>query len=303
MIGRAILWASNKERVRRFVCEGNLTQGVVRRFVAGNELDDAVAAIAQLNARGIGGILDLLGEGVTDAEGAQKAAEEYLVSIKRIEESGIDTTVAVKPTQLGLAFDKGLCIDLLRRLAAEAQAIGTSVEIDMEQSQYVVDTLDVYRVLSADFEKLRVAVQAYLRRTPVDLETLAAIPPRVRLVKGAYAEPEHLALQKGSEIDAQYRFLTAWLLQRGADPAIATHDDKLIQHAHLAAGASGLKPEDYEIQMLYGVRRDFQEQLARQGYRIRVYVPYGSDWYPYLMRRMAERPANLRFFMRALVRG
>lgn len=300
MIGRAVLWASNKDFVKRFVSEGNLTQGIVHRFVAGNELDDAIAAIRHLNERGIGGILDLLGEGVSDAAGAEKAADEYLVSIKRIAETKIDTTVSVKPTQLGLAIDKGLCLDLLRRLAAEAHGIGTSVEIDMEQSDYVVDTLDVYRALSSDFDELRVAVQAYLRRTPVDLETLSALRPRVRLVKGAYAEPDHLALQKGPEVDAQYRFLTTWLMQRGRDPAIATHDTKLIQHAHIAAAESGLARDAYEIQMLYGVRRDFQERLARQGYRVRVYVPYGADWYPYLMRRIAERPANLRFFLRAV---
>ncbi len=302
MLGRLLLWASEKPRVQKMVTEGKLTQHAVHRFVAGNNLEDAIEVIKDLNARGIGGILDLLGEGVTDHAGAQAAADEYLSSIKRIEETGIDTTVSVKLTQLGLSFDKGACIDHLRRLAAEAQAIGVTVEIDMEQSDFVIDTLDVYRLLHSDFPDLRVAMQAYLRRTPVDLETMGALKPKVRLVKGAYAEPEELAFQRDTEIDSQYRFITDWLFERGTDPGIATHDGALIDHARHVAEATGVGRDGFEIQMLYGIRRELQEQLASEGYRVRVYVPFGSAWYPYLMRRMAERPANLRFFLRALVR-
>jgi proline dehydrogenase len=283
------------------VTEGRFTRGVVSRFIAGDDLESAITAIKDLNAKGIGGILDLLGEGVSTAEGASEAAREYLASIKRIEATGIDTTVTVKPTQLGLAFDKGACIDHLRLLAAEAQAIGVVVEIDMEQSDYVYDTIDVYQVLQRDFPELRLAMQAYLRRTPVDLEHMAALRPKIRLVKGAYAEPEELAFQKKDEIDSQYRFLTDWLFERGTDPAIASHDLRLIDHAKRAADATGAGHKGFEIQMLYGIRRDLQEKLARQGYRVRIYVPFGAAWYPYLMRRMAERPANLRFFLRAVI--
>lgn len=303
LLSRALLWASEKPRVQKMITQGRLTRPVVARFVAGDDLEDAVHAIKELNSKNIGGILDLLGEGVTDPTGARAAADEYLGSIKRIEETGIDTTVSVKLTQLGLAFDKGACIDHLRRLAAEAHAIGTFVEIDMEQSEYVLDTIDVYRILHTDFPDLRLAMQAYLRRTPVDLETMVALKPKVRLVKGAYGEPDHVAFQKNSEIESQYRFLTTWLLEKGTDPAIATHDDKLIMHAKHTARALGLDKHALEVQLLYGIRRELQEQLARDGYRVRVYVPFGSAWYPYLMRRMAERPANLRFFLRALVRG
>jgi proline dehydrogenase len=255
-----------------------------------------------MNAKGIGGILDLLGEGVTDPAGAKAAADEYLESIERIKETGIDTTVTVKPTQLGLALDKGACIDHLRVLAAEAEAIGTRVEIDIEQSEYVADTLAVYRLLRADFPTLRVAIQAYLRRTLSDLEGMADIPPRVRLVKGAYSEPPEIAFQKRSEVDAQYRFITDWLFAKGEDPAIASHDGRLIDHAIATAERSGVGKDGFEIQMLYGIRRDYQEQLARAGHRVRVYVPFGRAWYPYLMRRIAERPANLRFFIRAAIR-
>lgn len=300
MLGRMLQWASEKPLVQKTITEGNLARRVVERFVAGDQLEDAVKVIKDLNDRGIGGILDLLGEGVTDMGGADQAAESYLASIKRIEEAGIDTTVSVKLSQLGLSFGKGSCIDHLRRLAAEAQAIGTHIEIDMEQSDLVLDTLDVYRLLHSDFPDLRLAIQAYLRRTPVDLETMSALKPRVRLVKGAYAEPDHLAFQKRFEVDAQYRFLIDWLFERGTDPGIATHDHRLIEHAQRAAERTGVGKDGFEIQMLYGIRRDLQEQLASEGYRVRVYVPFGSHWYPYLMRRMAERPANLRFFLRAL---
>lgn len=285
------------------ITEGKLMHPVVERFVAGAELEDAIAAIRALNEKGIGGILDLLGEGVVDPAGAQAAADDYLTAIKRIDETKIDTTVSVKLTQLGLAFDKGACMDHLRRLAAEAQAIGVTVEIDMEQADYVTDTIDVYKVLHSDFPGLRLAIQAYLRRTPVDLEAMVALKPKIRLVKGAYAEDEAIAFKKKKEIDGQYRFLVDWLFAHGSDPGIATHDHKLIHHAQRAAPADTEGKRSFEIQMLYGVRRELQEELAKQGYKIRIYVPYGSAWYPYLMRRMAERPANVRFMLRALLRG
>ncbi len=303
MIGRAWLWASEKPRLKRFVTEGRLTRSVVERFIAGDHLDDALRAIRQLNEKGIGGILDFLGEGVVDPAGAQAAADAYLASIKKIAETGVDTTVSVKLTQLGLAFDKGACIDHMRVLAAEAHAIGTIVEIDMEQSEYVSDTIEIYRLLRADLPEIRLAIQAYLRRTLVDLEGLADVPPKIRLVKGAYAEPAELAFKKEREIDGQYRFITDWLFEKGHDPGIATHDHKLIEHAQKAAERTGRSRAEYEIQMLYGIRRDLQEQLAAAGHRVRVYVPFGSAWYPYLMRRIAERPANIRFFLRAVVRN
>lgn len=302
MFGRTLLWASEKRPVERFIKNSSLTRSVVSRFVAGDDLDSAIEVITRLNARRIGGILDFLGEGVSDPRGAEMASAHYLMAIKRIDETGIDTSVSVKLTQLGLAFDKGACIDHLRRLAAEATAVGTAIEIDMEQSAYAAETLDVYRVLQVDYPDLRVALQAYLLRTPVDLETLAALRPRVRLVKGAYAEPERAALQSHKDIDAQYAFLTEWLFQRGRAPAIATHDGRLLAHAKRTAAAEGVGKDGFEIQMLYGVRRELQQKLAGEGYRVRVYVPYGSAWYPYLMRRLAERPANLRFFLRALAR-
>jgi proline dehydrogenase len=302
LIGRAWLWVSEKPKIEHLVSHGRLTRRVVDRFIAGRDLEDAVKVIKDLNGRGIGGILDLLGEGVNDARGAEAAYDAYLAAIKRISETGIDTTVSLKLTQLGLEFDKGACIDHLRKLAAEAEATGARLEIDIEQSRYVDDTVEVFRLMHADHPTLRLALQSYLRRTPADLETMSDLRPRIRLVKGAYSEHADIAFHKRSEIDAQYRFLTDWLFENGTDPAIATHDGVLIDHARKLASRQPSGNKSFEIQMLYGIRRDLQEELARSGYRMRVYVPYGSAWYPYLMRRIGERPANLRFFLRALLR-
>ncbi|MDQ3987009.1 MAG: proline dehydrogenase family protein [Actinomycetota bacterium] len=300
VINRTLLWAAEKDWVKNVVTRGKLGRSVVNRFVAGDDLESAVQVIKELNSRKIGGILDLLGEGVTTAEGAEAAAGDYLAAIKRIEETQIDTTISVKLTQLGLGFDKGAAIDYLRRLGAEAQVVGTGVEVDMEQSEYVSDTLDVFRVLQQDFPEMRLAIQAYLRRTAADLQLMANIRPRIRLVKGAYAESEAVAFQKKKELDGQYAFLTDWLFEQGTDPAIATHDGRLIEHAKTAAARTGAGKRGFEIQMLYGIRRDLQEELAGEGFRVRVYVPYGEAWYPYLVRRLAERPSNVRFFLRAV---
>lgn len=300
VLGHALLWVFEKPSLQRFITERKLTRPLARRFVAGEELEDAIAALRDLNARSLGGILNLLGEGVTTPAGADAAASDYLAAIKRIDETKLDTTVSVKLTQLGLAFNKEACMDHLRRLAAEAEAVGTTVEIDMEQYAYVSDTLDVYRLLHADFPRLRVAIQAYLRRSPLDLETMRDLGPTVRLVKGAYAEPVEVALSKRKEIDRQYAFLTDWLFDYGTNPALATHDQRLLDHIKETAARHGIGRDGFEIQMLHGVRGNLQEDLCRDGYRVRTYIPYGSHWYPYLIRRLAERPANMRFFLRAV---
>jgi proline dehydrogenase len=302
LLARAWLWAAEKPQVKRLLTESAFTRPVVGRFVAGIDAEDAIEVIKKLNSRGIGGILDFLGEGVVDPAGAAAAADQYLSLIERIDETGIDTTVSVKLTQLGLAFDKRTCTDHLRMLAREAQTVGASIEVDMEQSQYVSDTLELFRGLHADWPNVRQAIQVSLRRTAADLQEMVDLRPRIRLVKGAYAEPKEVAFQKRSEIDAQYRFLTDWLFERAADPAIATHDLRLIDHAREAAQRTRTGMNGFEVQMLYGVRREVQERLANQGHRVRIYVPFGSAWYPYLMRRIAERPANLWFFLRAVAR-
>jgi proline dehydrogenase len=301
VLGRALLWASESRRLQRFVSKSKLSRPVVRRFVAGDRLDDAVAAIRELNARGIGGILDLLGEGVADPAGAEQATQEYARSIEAIVESGIDTTVSIKLTQLGMAFDEDQCLSHVKALAQATADAGTLLEIDMEQVEYVDATLRVFRALREEHEGVRLAIQSYLRRTQADLEAMADLKPRIRLVKGAYSEDPAVAFQSKAEIDAEYRRLAEWLFGKGQDPGIASHDGALIDHAQQTAERTGAGKQGFEYQFLYGVRRDLQDQLVREGYRVRVYVPFGAAWYHYLMRRMAEHPANLKFFLRAVV--
>jgi proline dehydrogenase len=300
MVNRLLVWAAGNSRLQRQVTENPIARRAAHRFVAGEKLDEALAVAADLNSRGIGGILDLLGEGVTDLAGAVHAVEEYEEAVEAIAGRALDASISIKLSQLGQTVDRKACMANLHRILDRAQAAGVTVEIDMEDSSLVSDTLDLFRQAVTDHPQTRLAIQAALRRTPLDLEALAPSKPRIRLVKGAYAEPAEVAQQAKREISAQYKFLTDLLFQHGEDPAFGTHDSELIGHARRAAAKAGKGPREYEFQMLYGIRRDLQHELAKRGHRVRVYIPYGSAWYPYLTRRMAERPANLLFFLRAL---
>jgi proline dehydrogenase len=300
MIRRPLLWAAGNSRLQQTITKNPITSKAAHRFVAGERIEQALDAAAHLNGDGIGGILDLLGEGVTDTAGATAAVEEYVAAAEAIARRGLDATISIKLSQLGQTVDRDACVTNLARILDRAQAVGVPVEIDMEDSSLVADTIELYRKALTAHPQVRLAIQVMLRRTPFDLEALAPLKPRVRLVKGAYAEPVEAALQGKDDITAQFKFLTDWLFRHGEDTAFGTHDDELIHYAQQAAAKAGKGPREFEIQMLYGIRRDLQHELARQGYRIRVYIPFGSAWYPYLMRRMAERPANLLFFLRAL---
>ena len=301
MVNRPLLWVAGNPRLERMVADSRMAANMVHRFVAGHRLEDAVQVTQQLNDRRIGGILDLLGEGVTDSAGAAEATAQYRESAAVIPARGLDATISVKLSQLGLTIDRETCLANLCQILRQARDLGVTVEVDMEQSELVSQTLEVFRLCAPEYPQLRLAMQACLRRTPWDLETLAPLKPRVRLVKGAYSEPLDISIRSRPEVTAQYKFLTDWLFEHGSDPAFGTHDDACIQHAMAAATRTSAGQAGFEIQMLYGVRRDLQERLARDGFRVRVYIPFGSAWYPYLMRRMAERPANLRFFARALI--
>ncbi len=259
--------------------------------------------IARENRSGIGGILDELGEGVHETAMAERAAADYAAALQASRQQAVDTTVAVKLTQLGLLIDQEGCLSRIASLCDQAEGAGMRLEIDMEHSDVVDATLQVYRRLAASHAPPRLAVQAYLHRTPGDLRSLAELGTPIRLVKGAYSEPEDRALQSQEELSARYRELTDWLFDHHPDPAFGTHDGAMIGYAQTAARRRGLGRQSFEVQMLYGVRRDLQQELARAGYRVRVYVPFGSAWYPYLLRRLAERPANLRFFLRSLGPG
>ena len=301
MVNRLLVWAAENPSLERVVNTNSLVGKMAHRYVAGPALSDAVTAAAELNGHGIRGILDLLGEGVTDLTGASQAAQQYLQAVETIADRGIDATVSLKLTQLGLSIDRQACMANLATVLDRGRDVGVGVEIDMEQSEVVGDTIEVYRDAAEKHPDTRLAIQACLRRTPEDLDSLTALQPRIRLVKGAYAEPIDRALQSKKEITAEYQHLSEWLLKHGKLPAFGTHDDACIDFAIKAANRLGLGQRDFEIQLLYGIRRDLQHDLADKGYRVGVYIPFGSAWYPYLMRRMAERPANLLFFLRAAV--
>jgi proline dehydrogenase len=301
MVNHLLLWASDSPRLERTITNSKMFGKLVHRFIAGDDLADALSAASDLNSRGIGGITDLLGEGVKDLTGATEASQEYLSAIAAIAEKKLDATVSLKLSQLGLILDPATCASNLAMILDRAQELGVGVEIDMEQSELVDATLKVFREAAEQHPETRLAIQANLRRTPSDLDAMAALKPRIRLVKGAYAEPIDKALHSKKEVDAQFRHLTNWLFEHGSLPAFGTHDLDCIEYAEKAAVRAGVGQKDFEIQMLYGIRRDLQESLVQKGYRVRVYIPYGSAWYPYLMRRMAERPSNMVFFLRSVV--
>jgi proline dehydrogenase len=300
MVNRLLVWAAGSPRLQRQVSENPIARRAAHRFVAGERLEEALGVADELNSRGIGGILDLLGEGVSDLAGATHAVEQYEEAVESIATRGLDATISIKLSQLGQTVDRAACVANLNRILDRAQAANVFVEVDMEESGLISDTLALFREATTTYPQTRLAIQAALRRTPLDLEALAALKPRVRLVKGAYAEPVEVAQQGRSEIRAQFKFLIDWLFVHGTDPAFGTHDGELIAYAREAAAKAGKGPKEFEIQLLYGIRRDLQQELTDSGYRVRVYIPYGSSWYPYLTRRMAERPANMLFFLRAL---
>jgi proline dehydrogenase len=242
-----------------------------------------------------------LGEGVTDLAGAAQAVEQYEEATDAIAARELDAAISIKLSQLGQTVDRDACVANLNEILDHAQNAGVRVEIDMEESGLVSDTLRLFQEALTRHPETRLAIQAALRRTPLDLEAMSSLKPRIRLVKGAYAEPFELAHHGKKEIQAQYKYLTDWLFENGTDPAFGTHDGELIEYAQDVAGRTGRSRKDFEIQLLYGIRRDLQHKLTDAGYRVRVYIPFGSAWYPYLTRRMAERPSNLLFFMRAVV--
>jgi proline dehydrogenase len=295
-------WATSRPWLRRVATGTRLGSAVASRFVPGETLDSAMAAVRLLRADGICAVLGHLGENVTAPDQAAAAADAYIRSIERVrEERDLDCWISVKLTDLGLDLSRTLCVSEFERVLEAAERSGTLVMIDMEGSAYVDRILDVFRDLSTRHERIGICLQASLRRTPSDLETLPA-GCVVRLVKGAYLESPKIAFPKRRDVDAAFARCFVSLLARGHTVHAATHDPRLLQGATRIVERDGVPWSRVELQMLYGVRRDLQTRLARQGYPVRVYVPYGSDWYPYLARRLAERPANMWFFLSNLVR-
>lgn len=296
---RTVVAGANLAPVRRTVTGTRAGRALAHRFVAGDTLEDAVTVARRLDDEGLAISLDLLGEEVEDRTGAERAADEYVQALDRINPEDLQANISVKLTQLGLAIDPDMASAAVDRLASAAAEGGTTVTIDMEDSRYTAPTVDIYAENQKRHGNLGLCLQAYLRRTPDDLERLLPLGGHIRLCKGAYLEPADIAHQKKDDIDAAFIRLIDTLMQEpGVRPAIATHDPRLIQHT---LDAARHRADGFEFQMLYGVRADEQRRLVEMGHDMRVYLPYGSAWYPYLTRRMAERPANVWFFVRALL--
>jgi proline dehydrogenase len=269
--------------------------------VAGTTLAEALDTTQQLNAMGIDVSLDLLGESVTDLKQSDAATDEYIRVIEAMAPRSGSSTVSVKLSQLGIVISSERCEKNLRRLLEVARAHGSEVEVDMEHSSVGRETLEIFRRVHGDYPETRVAIQACMRSTVEDLHEFGQDLPKIRLVKGAFDEKVEVCILDRDDVTAQYQHLAKWALAHLPDPAFGTHDDACIETVKQTARELGLDKRSFEFQMLQGVRRDVQEQLVREGYRVRVYLPYGTEWYPYLTRRMAEKPANLLLFLRSVV--
>ncbi|MBI1967910.1 MAG: proline dehydrogenase family protein [Gemmatimonadetes bacterium] len=304
MLRAGLLWLSEQPQVFHFVRRNGLARRFASRFVAGETVDSAVVALKQLTAAKISTSLDLLGESVASADEARAAREVYLQTLDRIQAAGADANVSVKLTQMGLDIDEPLGVANVRSIVAKAKQYGSFVRIDMEGSAYTEKTLQLFtRTFYPEFgNAVGVVLQSYLRRTAQDVEDMIGLGARVRLCKGAYMEPATIAFPDKRDVDATYVGCMERLMERGNYPGLATHDQRIIAHAKAFAQAKGIPPERYEFQMLYGVRRDLQLALRRDGYNVRVYIPFGTHWYPYLMRRLAERPANIAFIVGNVVK-
>ena len=304
MLRGALLYLSEQQQIFNFVRRNRLARGFANRFVAGETIDTAIAAVRELNARGITASLDILGESVHNEAEARGTARQYVELLERIASEGVDANVSLKLTAMGLDVSEDLCLRLMDEVLACARDHGTFVRIDMESSAYTQRTLDMFenRLYPAFREHVGIVLQSYLYRTMADVEDAIRLRARVRLCKGAYKEPETVAFPDKKDVDDCYVRAMRLLLARGNYPGMATHDPAIIDEVKRFAMEQGISTDRFEFQMLYGVRRDLQDQLVAEGYRMRVYVPFGTQWYPYLMRRLAERPANVAFVTGSMVR-
>ena len=298
----AILRAADSPLLQRVVRRYGMRLGAAR-FVAGETLDECVAVLRELNAAGLHANTTLLGEAIPDPAGASAVVADYERILDRLAAERLRANVALKLTHLGLSFDEELACSNVAHVVAHAGELGSFVRMDMEQSAYVEATLRIYeRLRAAGHGDVGTVLQSYLRRSPDDLERLLPLEPNLRIVKGAYLEPAELALPEKRDVDRAYVRLVERALRAGAYVAVATHDERIIRHVQAFAGREGIDRDRFEFQLLYGVRPALQRVLVSEGHKVLVATPFGPDWYPYLMRRLAERPANLLFFMRNLVR-
>jgi proline dehydrogenase len=296
------LFLSHQARLRRWMETSRIAQRLSRRFVAGETLAEALAIGRKINPEGISFTLDHLGENVTSLAEAEASSDVYLRVLEEIHAAAIDGNVSLKLSQFGIDLSEGACRANVSRLVRKAAEIGNFVRVDMESSAYTDRTLRLVCDLHAEFKAVGTVIQAYLYRSEADVEMLCNRQVRVRLCKGAYLEPHSVAFPRKADVDRNYVHLMKILLDKGTYPAIATHDPRMIDATRQYAARQGLARDRFEFQMLYGIRRDLQRQLVAQGYRLRLYVPFGKAWYPYFMRRLAERPANVLFLLRNLIR-
>ena len=301
----ALLYLSRHEGLKDFATRFRTFNKLTTRFVAGETIDEVVQYIKQINAEGCTASFDHLNESVTNAGEAEQEVNEYLRILSSIEETGIKSNVSIKLTQFGLGLDPELAYKNARRVVADAQKRGNFVRVDMEDSSVTQVTLDVFKRLREEFglDDVGIVLQSYLRRTYEDAQDLLKLPARIRICKGAYNEPPEVAFPDKNDVDQNYVRVMQLLLSSGTYHGIATHDPKMIDATINFATREGIGKEKFEFQMLYGIRRDLQRQLARDGYNMRIYVPYGKHWYPYFMRRLAERPANIWFVVKNLFKG
>ena len=298
----AILRAADSRLLRSVVDRYGMRLGAAR-FVAGETLDECVPVLRRLNDVGLHANTTLLGEAIPDAAGAAATVVEYEAIVERLAQEGLRANIALKLTHLGLSFDQQTAYHNLERIVAHAGRLGEFVRIDMEQSSFVDATLEIYeRLRRGGHENVGVVLQAYLYRSPADLERLLPLKPNLRVVKGAYLEPSTIAHPEKRDVDRAYVRLVERGLRGGAYVAVATHDERIIRHVRAFAEREAISRDRFELQMLYGVRPALQRSVAAAGYKVLVATPFGPDWYPYLMRRLAERPANVLFFLRNLVR-
>jgi proline dehydrogenase len=306
MVARStLLYLSRQEGLKDFATKFRPFKRMTTRFVAGENLNEAVEAIRAINATGATASFDHLNEGVSRAAETEEEVREYRQILTRIDETGVKANVSIKLTQFGLEIDPELCYRNARAVVEEAAGRGNFVRVDMEQSNVTQATIDIFKRLRAEFDlnTVGIVLQSYLRRTAADVEDLLKIPARIRLCKGAYNEPPEVAFPDKKDVDANYVAQMKVLLSSGVYHGIATHDERMIEATKEYVAREGIKQDAFEFQMLYGIRRDLQVQLAREGYGVRIYVPYGKHWYPYFMRRLAERPANVWFVLKNMFKG
>ena len=301
----ALIWLSRHEGLKDFAARFRFFKKLTTRFVAGETIDEVVPFIREINTENCTASFDHLNESVESAAEAEREVAEYLNILARIDETRIRSNVSIKLTQFGLGLDPELAYQNARRIVEEAHRRGNFVRVDMEDSKVTQVTIDIFKRLRAEFDlnTVGIVLQSYLHRTLADAQELVKLPARIRICKGAYFEPPEVAYPDKKDVDLNYIKVMQLLLGSGVYHGIATHDPKMIDATIDFASREGIGKEKFEFQMLYGIRRDLQRQLARDGFNMRVYVPYGKHWYPYFMRRLAERPANIWFVLKNLAKG